>query len=973
MIRHVVAGMAVAVLLNVAEAPVAYAQLSERPGTSNNTLRGAKDVTGRSVKDARVRVVHGTDPTQEGTSRYLQDVDPWLAYQRGKNLTQREFRARDGAFGRAGSFFEPKLLGDRVTPRLGRDHVSSCGVCHAIPFREPGAGGNIPKGSGEGRNAPHFFGGGLVEMIGLQTRLKVLQACDPSRRGFISMRGTPEALIRISPTPGAPPIDYGWCGDRDGNGAPDLNKIFRVWYVDEAGRRVTQDGNGDGVINLRDPHVAGYNLEMMVFGWGETEGAMAPTLRVFFNDPVDTHSGMQAYDPTIEVDDGAHGDERAGDGLAARSNAGARQFAIHAPTDRGLRVNNEGLSLDDPDGDGVINEISEGDADLAEWYMLNAPVPGVGRQTAQTRKGHIAFQTFGCASCHAPDWVLEAANPNASDPYRRYDGDRRFFDLAVNYQDRADRLEGTLTLLADQRNGRWVLRRDAVVAQGVFSDFKHHDMGPAFAETLFNGAKVTRFRSAPLWGVGSTAPYGHDGASFTLDEVIRRHGGEAEASALRYRRAPSRDREAVVAFLQTLVLYQSDRLPTDLDRDGTVSPRFIVAGKDTGEERFNPEWLFRTPCAIEGPVRAPDGSPTTSFACVNAPDAYGESLAWLRDVDDDGFSDVIDPCPHDAGFANGCSTARARATDPASPAIANHVPAAVSLAVDPRTPRIVWTAGANGWGIRRSADGGRTWQAMTDDVRLLQATTMAVDPSRSEVLYAGSPYGMFRSLDSGTTWTAHTDGMSDARVFAVAVTPRSPNTVYAGGFGGRVSRSTDGGATWRETRVGADVYRVTALAVDAGESSVPALDNRATALYAGTSGGGVFRSDDDGETWSALAGLPDPTVYAVALDPRVPTTVYVGTPTGMYRSLDRGAQWTVAGPEPSLPVLCLAVDPQELAAVVAGTPNGVFTTTDGGKHWRRAAGVAAEGAVVSVALDPWNPRSVVAAEYGGALVGGAVR
>jgi photosystem II stability/assembly factor-like uncharacterized protein len=401
-----------------------------------------------------------------------------------------------------------------------------------------------------------------------------------------------------------------------------------------------------------------------------------------------------------------------------------------------------------------------------------------------------------------------------------------------------------------------------------------------------------------------------------------------------------------------------------------VSSRFIVAGQDTGEERFNPEWLFRAPCAIEGPVRAPDGSPTTSFACVNAPEAYGESLAWLRDVDDDGFPDVTDPCPHDAGFANGCSASVGRATDPASPAIASRVPATVSLAIDPRTPRIVWTAGTNGWGVRRSGDGGRTWQAMTDDVRLLQATAMAVDPSRSEVLYAGSPYGVFRSPDNGATWTARTTGMSDTRVFVVAVTPRSPHTVYAGGFGGRVSRSTDGGTSWLETRVGADVYRVTALALDAGESSVPALDNRATALYAGTSGGGVFRSDDGGETWSALPGLPDPTVYAVALDPRVPTTLYVGTPTGVYRSLDRGGHWTSANPGPSMPALSLAVDPQHPASVVAGTPDGVFTTDDGGLKWRRAAGVAAEGPVVSVALDPWNPRSVVAAVFGGSVVGG---
>jgi photosystem II stability/assembly factor-like uncharacterized protein len=262
---------------------------------------------------------------------------------------------------------------------------------------------------------------------------------------------------------------------------------------------------------------------------------------------------------------------------------------------------------------------------------------------------------------------------------------------------------------------------------------------------------------------------------------------------------------------------------------------------------------------------------------------------------------------------------------------------------------------------------------MTEDPRLLHATTVAVDPSRSDVLYAGSPYGVFRSVDSGVTWEARTNGMSDPRVFAVAVNPRSPGVLYVGGFGGRIYRSTDSGAAWSETKLGADVYRVTALAVDAGDSSVPALENRPSAVYAGTSGGGIFRSDDGGRTWSALTGLPDPTIYAIALDSRLATTLYVGTPSGVYRSLDRGGHWSPAGPEPSIAALCLAVDPEIPGTVVAGTPDGVVATDNGGRSWRRVAGLAGDRPVVSVALDPWNPRAVYAATFGGEVVGGRAR
>lgn len=77
-------------------------------------------------------------------------------------------------------------------------------------------------------------------------------------------------------------------------------------------------------------------------------------------------------------------------------------------------------------------------------------------------------------------------------------------------------------------------QKRAFKATDVFSDFKRHDLGPAFYEREYDGTLVTEFVTEPLWGVGSTAPYGHDGRSINLDAVIRRHAGEASASAAMY-------------------------------------------------------------------------------------------------------------------------------------------------------------------------------------------------------------------------------------------------------------------------------------------------------------------------------------------------------------------------------------------------------------------------------------------------------
>ena len=96
--------------------------------------------------------------------------------------------------------------------------------------------------------------------------------------------------------------------------------------------------------------------------------------------------------------------------------------------------------------------------------------------------------------------------------------------------------------------------------------------------------------------------------------MIRRHGGEALASRQTYAGLDEEGRRQVVAFLQSLVLYQTDQLPCDLDGDGKINPHFIVQGMDTGLERFNPEWLFKVPGKIEGPVVNVHGQRLTSFA-----------------------------------------------------------------------------------------------------------------------------------------------------------------------------------------------------------------------------------------------------------------------------------------------------------------------------------------------------------------------
>src|SRR6516165_2164963 len=280
------------------------AQLSERPGCStDHPIEFPHDLSGFSIKTPRVRVVHTTDPNLAGGSMYLQQVDPWLGYAWGRGLFQRSFRERDGVFGEAGKL-DGLLLPDGATRMMDRGHVSSCGACHNVPYRDAGAGMTIPKNGGTGRNSPHMFGGGLIEMIGQHMRLAALAIADDNRDGWISFeeaRGKRCVLYNQPEGVGGEvfALDFGSFEDRDGDGYPDLNPVFYPVFVDKDGKRIASANS------LKYPGVAGYTIQVQVFGFGHLYAPFRPpvptTLRAFSAVPFDIHAGMQACDPTTHT------------------------------------------------------------------------------------------------------------------------------------------------------------------------------------------------------------------------------------------------------------------------------------------------------------------------------------------------------------------------------------------------------------------------------------------------------------------------------------------------------------------------------------------------------------------------------------------------------------------------------------------------------------------------------------------------
>jgi len=220
----------------------------------------------------------------------------------------------------------------------------------------------------------------------------------------------------------------------------------------------------------------------------------------------------------------------------------------------------------DNDGDGVTNEIPTSVVDHMEFYLLNYFKPGTGEISGEAMAGRDHFTQFGCASCHVPNLTINrdrrvADVETAFDPARGNPFNRLFATASL-------RLVAT-----EDGSGFPALKRPALQpfeVRNIFTDFKRHDLGPNFHERNYDGTLQREFLTTALWGVANTAPYGHDGRSMNLNDVILRHGGEALAARNAFVNSGTGPQRNLITFLNTLVLFPPDDTASSLPSGAAV-------------------------------------------------------------------------------------------------------------------------------------------------------------------------------------------------------------------------------------------------------------------------------------------------------------------------------------------------------------------------------------------------------------------
>lgn len=478
---------------------------------------------GRSYVDQQ-----GTSPDDHGgvnlvgSSGYFISRDPARAIRRGRQLFQRKFQVGQGF----GPLTDDGVGSTGANASRSAGLADSCASCHGRPRGAAGFGGVVATRP-DSRDSPQLFGLGIVEMLGDEItkdlralRDKAIQRAKHSHRPV-------RANLRSKK------IDFGWLraypdGTVDTSHVEGVNPDLRV-------RPFFAQG---ATMSMREFIVGAANAEM---------GVESPDIDLIAaqSGPVVTPAGM-LLDGTVDFVEGT---------------------PVANPAD-------------DSDSDGVVNEMPTAIVDFMEFYLLNYFKPGTGYESKEALLGRATFAAIGCAGCHVPNLTIKH--------------DRRVADVETAY----DAVQGnpfnsmfaTATVLAVADPGVPATATDPAgvmpgggtfVVRNFLADFKRHDLGPNFEERNYANfvAQVnpvadppndptfnftTVHITEPLWGVGDTAPYGHDGRSGNLDAVILRHGGEAAKARNRYAKLRGDLQGWVKEFLRARVLFAPDDTASNL-------------------------------------------------------------------------------------------------------------------------------------------------------------------------------------------------------------------------------------------------------------------------------------------------------------------------------------------------------------------------------------------------------------------------
>jgi photosystem II stability/assembly factor-like uncharacterized protein len=266
-------------------------------------------------------------------------------------------------------------------------------------------------------------------------------------------------------------------------------------------------------------------------------------------------------------------------------------------------------------------------------------------------------------------------------------------------------------------------------------------------------------------------------------------------------------------------------------------------------------------------------------------------------------------------------------------------------------------AGGEWGGIFRSSDNGANWEQTNNGLSDLEIRALKCDPDGR--IIAGTSHNIFMSTDNGDSWELSDIGYcSDISISSSGVIYAARGGIY------QVTKSTDNGSSWDTINTGIDTTNITLvqytnhgilIAVDYYKGIFKSTDDGATwspsdsgysigdapssitsvnngDIFLSTYFAGLYESTDDGSSWSKINGdIADKYILDVSVNSS--GDIFSATFTDVYKSVNNGTNWTQLNSGTiSQSLQCITIDNSD--NILVGTYyDGVVRSTDGGSNW----------------------------------------